>query len=745
MPKEIYEDNNSLYNQMKRFKMNPDEVQRFFDENGIDINIKKQTGLENVLRLGASSHLDLPNHKEPNEFFFGEKDMTKIPTGSHMSYTNWQYYLYQFVNQLQESADKKQARIYVYKKGEQYPRELSYDKNAKKMTLSEPANISLKPPKKPAAFGWKNFFKNFSDRYRREIEEYNHKLDIYNNRRKFFENPAAARQQRWREEQNKEFEVQNVKEDTLKQVALDPALREIGHNLDDRFGGIEKKTANMSDRLDNVVIGGKTLRQLVLENICNAKPDKDGKATFDEKGVRLYQKKTPDELHAIGNSIIVKAMLSGVSVKAAKLDPVTGEMLADEKGALFTELKVPSEIAKIAINSPEHAALNRLIQKDTNVTLTGLAEGKELLIQTDITCKNIQTLNKANAVLSSTCGYVSMQNALLGGWAKDNGHPTVKEGLKTVKSYDGFTTDRSCIPSHAIAYLITQGHSMKDICDPSKLAEEKDAAGREAMKRYLDHDKKWMAEVNVKAQQKIVEETDKAFKNVDFYDNKSVFTKETMPYLSMVHTVFDLQQEKDHMKQEVLEAVAKQNNLDVTKPEDLAKTKEISGKLTEKAQVLSAAKVLSLDTRAASQLVTGDTRAVGTKMSEILNGQLCRSKFTEAQKNNRPLSEYSDPETSNSYITSGGFFLMHDSSKNKGAPGSLGYIQSSKSFATLREFGNSCTNCALSKNCNMDIWTDKSGKTYTTFEKKEQQPAVEVKDTANVLQNEKNEMQMSIN
>lgn len=38
--------------------MNPDEVQRFFDENGIEINIKKQTGLENVLRMGASSRLD---------------------------------------------------------------------------------------------------------------------------------------------------------------------------------------------------------------------------------------------------------------------------------------------------------------------------------------------------------------------------------------------------------------------------------------------------------------------------------------------------------------------------------------------------------------------------------------------------------------------------------------------------------------------------------------------------------------
>ncbi len=746
MSKEIYEDNNSLYNQMKHFKMNPDEVQRFFDENGIDINIKKQTGLENVLRLGASSKLDLPNYNEPNEFFFGDKDMTKVPTDTHMSYTNWQYYLYQFVNQLQEPADKKQARIYVYKKGEQYPRELSYDKNAKKMTLSEPANISLKPPKKPAAFGWKNFFKNFSDRYRREIEEYNHKLDIYNNRRKFFENPAAARQQRFREEQNKKFEAQNVKEDTLKKHTLDPALREIGRNLDDRFGAIEKKTANVSDRLDNIVIGGKSLRQLVIENVCDAKIDKDGKTLFDDKGMRLYNKKTPDELHAIGNSIIAKAMINGVSVKTAKLDPVTGEMLADEKGALFTELKVPSEIANIEINSPDHAALNRLIQKDTNVTLAGLAEGKELLRQTDITCKNIQTLNKANAVLSSTCGFASMQNELLGNWAKENGHTTVKEGLKTVKSYDGFTSDRSCIPSHAIAYLITQGHSMKDICDPSKLAEEKDAAGREALKRYLDHDKKWMAEVNVKAQQKIIEETDKAFKNVDFYDNKSVFNKETMPYLSMAHTAFDLQQEKDHMKQEVLEAVAKQNNLDVTKPEDLAKTKEISEKLTEKAQVLSATKSLVLETYAASQLATGNTKAVGEKMANILTGQLCRTKFAEAQNNNKPLSEYSNPEASNSYITSGGFFLMHDSAKHKDAPGSLGHIKSSNSFAMLREFGNSCTaNCALSKNCNMNIWSDEKGKIVTVFEKREQQPAAEVKDTAKVLQNQKNEAQMGIN
>ena len=743
MPKEVYEDFNSLYNQMKRYKMNPDEVQRFFNENGIDINIKKQTGLENVLRLGASSRLDLPNYNEPNEFFFGDRDMTKVPTGT--SYTNWQYYIYQFVNQLSEPADKKQARIFVYKSGEKYPRELSYDRKAKTMTLSEPVDVSLKPPKKPSAYGWKNFFKNFSDRYRREIEDYNKQLERYNANKKFFENPAAARQQRWREEQNKNAEKQLVTEDVYKSTTINPAVNSVNRELDNRFGAIEAKTSNTFERFDNVIIGGKSLRQLMMEQISFPKFDENGNPTFDAKDISAYQEKTPEQLKEMANNIIVKAMLQGIPVKSANLDPVTGEMRPDGSGKMFTELPVPAELKKLEVGSDGRAAVDRIMFGRVGINLAPETDGKELLRQTDITCKSIQNLNKANTVLSSTCGYTSMMNSLLGGWAKENGFKSAFEGLKTVKSYDQFTSDRSCIPSHAIAYLISQGHSLGDICDPSKLAKEKDTAGREAMKRYLDHDKKWMADVNVKAQQKIVSETDAALKNVNFNDNNSVFTKETMPCFSMVYTMFDLQQEKDHMKQEVIEAVAKQNGLDTAKPEEMKKAQDLSNKLSEKVQALSSAKQLVTETRCAANLAMGNVNGYSEKVSSILSGQVCRQKFAAAQSQGKPVSEFADLQTSTLSVASGGFIVMNDEAKNHLAPGSIAqFAKQNDSYTALREFGNNSISGAFKDKFNMDISVDNTG-IHPVFEKKEQQPAVEEKGNSKVLQDKKDEPKIGAN
>ncbi len=743
MPKEVHEDFNSLYNQMKRYKMNPDEVQSFFNENGIDINIKKQTGLENVLRMGTSSRLDL-NYNEPNEFFFGDRDMTKVPTGSH-TYTNWQYYIYQFVNQLSEPADKKQARIYVYKKGEKYPRELSYDKKAKTMTLSEPVNVSLKPPKKPSAYGWKNFFKNFSERYRRELEDYNNQLKKYNERKKFFENPAAARQQRWREEQNKNAEKQFITEDVYKSTTVNPAINFVNRELDNRFGAIEAKTTNTFERFDYVIIGGKTLRQLMMENISFPKFDENGNPTFDAKDIDAYQEKTPEQLKEMANDIIVKAMLQGVPVKAAKLDPVTGEMLPDENGKMFTELPVPAELKKLEVGSDGRAAVDRIMFGRIGINLAPDTDSKELLRQTDTTCKNIQALNKAAMVLSSTSGYTSMSNSLLGGWAKDNGFKSAFEGLKTVKSYDQFTSDRSCIPSHAIAYLISQGHSLKDISDPSKLAKEKDAAGREAMKRYLDHDKKWMAEVNVKAQQKIVDETDAALKNVNFNDNNSVFTKDTIPCFSMVYTMFDLQQEKDHMKQEVIEAVAKQNGLDTAKPDEMKKAQELSNKLTVRVQALSTAKQLVTETRSAANLTMGNVNGYSEKVSSILSGQVCRVKYAEAQSQGKPVSEFADLKTSTVSVASGGFIIMNDEAKNHLAPGSIAkFAKQNDSYTALREFGNNSTSGAFKDKFDINISVDNTG-IHTVFEKKEQQPAIEAQSPSKVLQGKKDEPEIGVN
>ena len=538
---------NHFYAQLflrKRLEMagiDPDAAQAFFDRESIDINVDTHEGLENVIHIGKGK-IDFPGNAETGYFFpDGMKDFST-------DLMRKQYAVDMFAHTLAGRSSGRNVAILVYRRGEPYPRQLSYDNTAKTFSLSAPVNETLKEPV-PG--------KNDSDSRR----EYEKALENHRNRLAFLE---RAGQNARAYEQNAE----NARRDAFRTETVLPILDSVKKHLDGLYGAYEKAIpTDAVNRLDYVMIDGRSARSYINEYLESGEKQLDD----NEKAALL-----PD--------MIVSAQLQGKRVTAALPDgnrpfessrtEALPQFLGDLGETALSQMRkycVPGEVPVSSGLTAEEALKEEkeslsLLEKHSALSMTDLYNTDVSFFKQDI-MRGVRADARWNPDGSKTNRELLLE-------AENN-------DIKLRLSRNSFTT-------HVIALMMSEGVSPEIIFDPDRGADLREAAGKKVYELCRNKDAAELMRINVNGAIAIGSYIEKGVKNIDYSDVNARRSPEAIRLSVLGFTSFDILQERDKNKEYAKQALAEADDDVIDGSEE--KNAKYDGKLrelTERATVSS--------------------------------------------------------------------------------------------------------------------------------------------------------------
>ena len=273
------------------------------------------------------------------------------------------------------------------------------------------------------------------------------------------------------------------------------------------------------NRTDNIIIGGKTVRERMYEDYIASGKNPSNFDTFLKKN---YQQMT--------NEYVAGALMAGERVEA--FIPDKNGRIPDQPVQLTKTGYEPSPLSPVTLNAWERFWAKRgFYQEKTKAAADyqRTMEARERVKSTNL----VAQINISNGRTNRT------MNAFFSDWQKENG--------KLPDSVPhGYSVFRAALPSTAICYMAAKGYDIKDIFDPSKLQAEKQQIGTEVVNRMMAGDQKWMGEVLFHGQRSIADQMDRYCRQINVLDNNELYRSENTFLFNAMIAAFDASQETSH-------------------------------------------------------------------------------------------------------------------------------------------------------------------------------------------------------
>lgn len=292
--------------------------------------------------------------------------------------------------------------------------------------------------------------------------------------------------------------------------------------LNPAFSRGEKDTAGHLNRVDLIIVDGRTVGEILAER--ERKTPRKSNITMDE-----YRRQQTNEIVAAG-------LMAGKRVEA---------FLPDERG------RIPREPIQITKSGYEPSPLKKVTLNAWERHFSKHGYFKEKAAKAAEYQKFMEARERVRLKNQSVLGS-DMQNSasrnikemFFRKWVEDNGPiPNSMAG--------SFSTGRGALTTTTVCAMLNAGYSMEDILDPGKLADVKLKAGEQTANKMRADDKEWIAHTLYYGRKALIREMDR-LADFDITDPELMFSERAAPLRFAATVTFDLSQEADRIKPQML-------------------------------------------------------------------------------------------------------------------------------------------------------------------------------------------------
>ena len=338
----------------------------------------------------------------------------------------------------------------------------------------------------------------------------------------------------------------------------------VGKDLDNAFDAYEEAGKGDVNRIDYIMIGGRSLRAHLMDDIISNRADKTNTARHLTDDEKLQLKNISKERI---EQIVFGAMVKGIQVEYLKMDPKTMDFVSNPQSQknILHVLEQPPELKKLSAANREQFAgeyirNNGLLNHEYNKFTTKDARWEAIEVCRKGIIHQART-DKAKKV--SPVSHMQHDN-LFGEWQRRNeANGITKEIPTTGISVNGvsFSFDRSCFQSHVIAYLLAEKNmSLEDILNPDAGKNEEEKAEIRQQKadatdymydQFLSPEGSLdeIMRINVAGSRKLLDYVKENNQEIDPLDNASMFSDKALLVSAASFIQFDLNQERTRNKQ----------------------------------------------------------------------------------------------------------------------------------------------------------------------------------------------------
>lgn len=299
--------------------------------------------------------------------------------------------------------------------------------------------------------------------------------------------------------------------------------------LDPLFGrtedlwGDQDYKANPINRGTHIIIDGKTVREKLFEDFM-AIPGSSVR-DFDAFYKDNYRQKTGEYVAA--------ALMAGKRVEA--FVPDRNGRIPDEPVQITKTGYEPSPLHKVTLNAWQRFASKLGFYKEK---VAKVAEYQRMI--------DARERVKAGNLVSALEASIEA-----GAQRKQFFSAQIAAGTMPEKVPGGFSASRLVLSTVATCAMAAAGYPVEDIFDPAKLTEEKQRVGEEVLRNMTNGNIEWTGNTFFFGQRRLVEHLDEAATRLRLTeDERSIFRPENRTLFAIAHTLFDINQECAHCKQE---------------------------------------------------------------------------------------------------------------------------------------------------------------------------------------------------
>ena len=462
------------------------------------------------------------------------------------------------------------------------------------------------------------------------------------------------------------------------------ATAETLEHIDQRFAEVEAMSEGEISAMDYTLVGGRTLRSLVQEDYLAQHRDEHRMLAM--AGLSAMSE---TEKRWRAAELLLSAQTQGILVRQRLVDRKTGALDRRAETLSTYPVEESSTAGRLRAFAPTLFDQFRSTVADGADVAQLVPATREARVTAQSASR--RALEVRNRLTCSQWAQDALFNACLEGWAKDSG-VDVSECRAMLPRKNGFTVDRNCIPAHAVALLLTRGHSLSDLLDPKKLKDEKAAAGREVVQHYLNDDYAWLAKVNVDGSVRLMNALNGQMKAMDLNDPASFLSEESMSAVAGLRTLFELRQESDHMKEAVVGCFA---------GKDRAESERMAEEFRRSVRIASSCCVIFDTQQTAARLALGDLTNADVLATGMLGSEFLRTKLSEGFRNGKSLWNFLPDPRALDCLSQAGSVLKADPTM----PGHEGFkrLVDLDTHEKCVNFGNFVLDGGFSRNFAMEL------------------------------------------
>ncbi|MCI8529623.1 MAG: hypothetical protein HFH82_10805 [Lachnospiraceae bacterium] len=324
-------------------------------------------------------------------------------------------------------------------------------------------------------------------------------------------------------------------EDALSEEAVEKMIDQYANATADRvisplFHRVEKTSFGVIHRDELITVDGK-----MVSDILDEKFDEVCKSGKLEKGMDRTSWLEANR-SKMTNDIVSAGLMAGKRVEA--FVPDKNGKIPKEPIQITKKGYEPSPLKKVTLNAWErHFAKHGYFKEKA----AKAAEYNRVMESRN----QVRARNEERQFQLTEPVAAGMKNLFFQGWVKDHG-PLPDSAV------NGISGTRSAYTTLATCAMLKEGYHIQEILDPKKMVEARDKICRETMDRLVAKDTKWAAEVCYQGHKALNKELD-SLANFDITDAKELFSDKNRPFVFAAAVTFDLGQEMNHFKQEILE------------------------------------------------------------------------------------------------------------------------------------------------------------------------------------------------
>ncbi len=295
------------------------------------------------------------------------------------------------------------------------------------------------------------------------------------------------------------------------------------------FERVERTSHGLISRDELITVDGK-----MVSDIINEKFDEEWKNGRLKEGVSRSDW-IEENRARMTNDIVSAGLMAGKRVEA---------FIPDKSGKIpkepvqITKLGYePSPLKKVTMNAWERHFAKRGYYKEKAAKA---AEYDRVMEARD----KVRARNEERRVQTWEPASMGMKEFFFQGWVKDHG-PLPDSAV------NGISGSRSAYTTLATCAMLKEGYTIQEILDPNKMGQDRERICRETMDRLVAQDKEWAGEICYQGHKALNRELD-ALGNFDITNEKELFSDKNRPFVFAATVTFDLGQEMNHFKQEVL-------------------------------------------------------------------------------------------------------------------------------------------------------------------------------------------------